>query len=396
MKKFIAYLLLGALFGIIPPPLPAQQNQNQEIEALKKRVAELEKQLQTVENVEKLDLQAKLADANAKLANTDFGKFERELRDSNNKWLREWSYWFRGVIGTFVVITAGVSAIFWFWLRSTANQLIANEVEKNLNGFKVAVEEQDVIKNELRVLEKAHTASVLEPYYGYRLDEQHFHPEEVKALREEVLLDVFKDREYDLVTIRYQAAQVLAARKSTRLVPPTLEFLNSVVDSGSDFDYDTETHLRSCVTLLVKIPTPETHQGLAEFLNRLLTENPKHKEVFLTWSALSLAAVSVELNKRDSVPILRRTISDLDPHQVPAPIDLLFQDFDRSNALSDLAEYFDIFNEPEGIKEILTNHVTSEASGMEDVEEKCLELLQKHDPEFVTEWRASETTENST
>ena len=64
--------------------------------------------------------------------------------------------------------------------------------------------------------------------------------------------------------------------------------------------------------------------------------------------------------------------------------------------LGNLAEYFDIFNEPEGIKEILTNHVTSEASGMEDVEERCLELLQKHDPEFVEQWRASETTENST
>ena len=94
MKKFIVYLLLWALLGMIPPPLPAQQNQNQEIEALKKRVAELEKQLQTVENVEKLDLQAKLADANAKLANAEFGKFERELRDSNNKWLRNWSIGF--------------------------------------------------------------------------------------------------------------------------------------------------------------------------------------------------------------------------------------------------------------------------------------------------------------
>ena len=108
------------------------------------------------------------------------------------------------------------------------------------------MEEQNVIKNELRVLEKAHTASVLEPYRGSRLDEQHFHPEEVKALREEVLLDVFKDRKYDLVTIRHQAAQVLAARKSTRLVPPTLEFLNSVVDSDSDIDFETET---PCVIL---------------------------------------------------------------------------------------------------------------------------------------------------
>ena len=402
MKKFITCLLLGALLGMIPPPLPAQQNQNQEMEALKKRVSELEKQLQTMENIEKLDLlknytdaQAKLADANAKLANAKFDEFERELRDSNDKWLRGWSSWFVGIIGFFVVVIAGVGAIFWFWLKSTANQLIANEVEKNLNGFKESVDRVDVMQNELKVLKKEHAASVLERFSRYYFEDEHSYPEEIKALPEDDLLQVFSDKERYELEVRHKAAEVLANRKSPRLVSPLLEFLNSVVDSGSDFDYDTETHLRRCVTLLVKIPTPETHQGLAEFLNRLLTENPKHEEVFLTWSALSLAAVSVELNKRDSVPILRRTISDLDPHQVPAPIDLLLQDFDRSNALSDLAEYFDIFNEPEGIKEILTNHVTSEASGMEDVEARCLELLQKHAPEFVEQWRASETTENN-
>ena len=389
MKKFIAYLLLGALFGMIPPPLPAQQNQNQETEALKKRVSELEKQLQTVENIEKLDLQAKLADANAKLANAEFGKFERELRDSNDKWLGTWNQRFLriigvciGIIAVFVAILFGVSRVFWFWLQSRANQLIADEVEKNLNGFKVAVEEQDVIKNELRVLEKAHTASVLEPYYGSRLDEQHFHPEEVKALREEVLLDVFKDRKYDLVTIRHQAAQVLAARKSTRLVPPTLEFLNSVVDSDSDIDFETGNTLHDFVRLLRRIYTPETYEGLTKFLNRLLTENPKHKDLFLMRTVFSLARVSIQLDRRDSVPILIRAMSHFEH---PGHEDL-----------GNLAEYFDIFNEPEGIKEILTNHVTSEASGMEDVEEKCLELLQKHDPEFVEQWRASETTENST
>ena len=389
MKAFITCLLLGALFGMIPPPLPAQQNQNQEIEALKKRVSELEKQLQTVENIEKLDLQAKLADANAKLANAEFGKFERELRDSNDKWLGTWNQRFLriigvciGIIAVFVAILFGVSRVFWFWLQSRANQLIADEVEKNLNGFKVAVEEQDVIKNELRVLEKAHTASVLEPYYGSRLDEQHFHPEEVKALREEVLLDVFKDRKYDLVTIRHQAAQVLAARKSTRLVPPTLEFLNSVVDSDSDIDFETGNTLHDFVRLLRRIYTPETYEGLTKFLNRLLTENPKHKDLFLMRTVFSLARVSIQLDRRDSVPILIRAMSHFEH---PGHEDL-----------GNLAEYFDIFNEPEGIKEILTNHVTSEASGMEDVEEKCLELLQKHDPEFVEQWRASETTENST
>ena len=92
MQKFIA-LLFGVLLGMMLSLLPAQQNQstqrsNPEFEALKKRISELEKQLQIVENVEKLELQAKLVEANTKLANAEFGKFERELRDSNNEWLR--------------------------------------------------------------------------------------------------------------------------------------------------------------------------------------------------------------------------------------------------------------------------------------------------------------------
>ena len=141
MKKFIGCLLLGMLLGMMPSPLPAQQNQNaqkleQKIEALEKRVSELEKQLQTVENVEKMDLQAKLAEANTKLINAEFGKFEGGLRHSNNKWLREWSSWFLGIIGVFVAILIGVGAVFWFWLRSRADGFIADEVEKISTGLR--------------------------------------------------------------------------------------------------------------------------------------------------------------------------------------------------------------------------------------------------------------------
>ena len=101
MRKFIAFLLLGALLGMIPVPSFAQQNQNvqksdMEIKVLETRISEIEKQLQIAENVEKIDLQAKLAEANAKLADTEFGKFKRELKDSNDEWLRGWSSWFSG------------------------------------------------------------------------------------------------------------------------------------------------------------------------------------------------------------------------------------------------------------------------------------------------------------
>ena len=377
MKKLIACLLLGVLLGMITSLLPAQQNQNaqksdSEIELLKTRISELKKQLQTVENVEKLDLQAKLAEANAKLANAEFGKFERELRDSNNEWLRN-----RVIILLAFLSVVGIGV--WSWLKYRTNQLIEIEVEKNLSGFKEAVDAQDTIKIQLRELRKEHAASVLEDFMTLFLNEEQSHPEQIKALSEEDLLQVFKDERYQ-PKLRYQAAKVLTVRKSLRLVSPLLEFLNSVIDS--ELDIETEHHLRSYVNFFMNIYGPEAYQGLTNFLNRLLAKNPKHKAL-LTETVFVLVWIGFQLNMGDSVPILRRAIphlKNLQTQQIP---------------LGNLARYFDIFNEPAGIKEILINHVTSESSGMEEVEHRCLELLQRHDSEFVNEWRERETTDNS-
>ena len=156
MRKFIACLLLAALAGMISPLLLAQQTQSTqksetEIEVLEKRVSEIEKQLQSVENAEKLDLQAKLAEANAKLITADFDKFKGELGTASEERLRSWSHWlfgiFLGVLG-FIVLTSGAAIV--FWLKS----LIADRVERNLDRFKAAVDEQDEIKNRLGMLEK--------------------------------------------------------------------------------------------------------------------------------------------------------------------------------------------------------------------------------------------------
>ena len=383
MRNFIPCLLLVVSLGMIPPLLLAQQNQNlqksgSEIQPLEKRVLELEEQLQTVENVEKLNLQAKLAEANAKLAAVEFGKFERELRDSNNKWLREWSYWFLGVIGFFVIVIGSVGAAFWSWLRSRANQLIADEVEKNLTSFKDALKELGVLKNQLGILEREYAASILEDFINRFLSDEHHHPEPIKVLREEVLLQILDNERYALV-VRHKAGEVLAARRSPQLVSPTLELLNSVLDSNADIDYfETEHLLRDFVNFLGYIYTPEAYQGLTKFLHRLLTEDLKHKDLFLMWTVFSLIWVSIKLDIRDSVSIVRETMSNF---ETPGYKDL-----------SVLVEYFDRFNEPGGVKEILTQHVTD---GMTDVENKCLELLQKHDPEFVKKWRTKEKSNNS-
>ena len=389
MKRFIACLLLGSLFGIIPLPIPAQQDQSlqysvQEIDALKKRVAVLEEQLHIVENVEKMELQAKLAEANTKLANVEFSKFKRELRDANNGWLIKW-----GILALAIIAAAGAG---WGgWLRSEVSRFsekevrekVENEVEKNLNGFKDGLKDLHILKTQLGVLEKEHTVSILTDFLRWSLQDEHNHPEPIKALREEALLDVLKDGRYDDekldLELKYKAAEILAARKSPRLVSPVLELLNSVIESDTDIDFETGRSLRGFVNCLAYIHTQETFQGLTKFLNRLLTENSKQKQHFFTETAFALAMVSLKLSIGDSVSLLRMAIPQLEVGQ------------DESQALKNLTWYFDRFDDPIGIKKILNKDVTR---GMPEVESKCLELLEKHDPEFVEKWRAEHTTDN--
>ena len=173
IQEFIVYLLLGLLLSIVVSSSFGQQNQNtqeQEIEILKKLVLGLQKQLQTVENVEKMELAAKLAEAQAKLINTEFGKLKLELKDSNEKWLLGW-------IGFLGVMFAVFGVALWFFVKS----LIENRVEKRLNGFKESVDKVSILEGQLKVLKKEHAVSVLENFVDYRFTTKHSQPEQIKA-----------------------------------------------------------------------------------------------------------------------------------------------------------------------------------------------------------------------
>ena len=192
MKINIVYLLLIALLGITVSASIAQQNQNvpktdTEVEALQKRVSELENKLQTVENVEKMELAAKLAEAQAKLSEAEFDKLKLELKDSNEKWLLGW-------IGFLGVMFAVFGVVIWSRLTKKMDDLIATEVEKSLTGFQEAVKQVNILKDELRVLEKEHAATVLEGFIHSKIGDEHSHPEEIKVLREDVLLEIFGDK----------------------------------------------------------------------------------------------------------------------------------------------------------------------------------------------------------
>lgn len=256
--------------------------------------------------------------------------------------------------------------------------MIANGIEKRLDGFKEAAAQQEIIKNQLKVLQKEHAVSVLGHFRYYHPDHEPEHREQTELLPEEAILQVLSDKTRDL-QLRYKAAEVLADRKSARLVSPALELLNSLIDD-SDIPYGMEGWVRDVVHFVGQRSTEEAYQGLKKFFNRLLNDDTGLKGMLLTQTAVSLARAGIELNKRDSLSILRRSIPDLDISS------------QEVHAVSKLVEYFDKFDELEGIKEILTNSLTDQ---MPEVEVRCLELLQKHDSDFVREWKGQKESANT-
>lgn len=192
------------------------------------------------------------------------------------------------------------------------------------------------------------------------------------------------DNKESLLGAKYRAASVLASRNSSLLVSSTLKYLNSIIDSDLSGDpilsHDPRYYLCEMVGFVGQIYTQEAYKGLKKYLNFLLTRNPKNKDLLLDWTVYSLASISVEMNQKDSIPILRKSIPDLK---------LISSEYE---ALETLAWHFDILNEPAGIKDILHYHAAGENSVLQD---KCLELLQKHDPEFVKEYQAQNVNTNT-
>lgn len=390
MKTKIISLLFIALLGITISESVAQQNQN-----APKTDTEVEKlriQLKTVEN-EKIEVETKLAEANAKLVNTDIDKLKGELRESNNDWLKSWSGWFLTIIGIFAAILLGVSYVFWYWLRTRTDQLIATEVEKRLDRFQDSIEQVDTLTNELKesvekvnilesqvtILNKEHAANIIEEAIQHYYNEPYY-KELINRITEEALLDLFND-DTRHIRVRSKAIKALADRKSTKSTSPVLEFLNSTLDSDTykEAGFDTKLELKRLVDYLGMTHTQESYDGLTIFLDRLLQDDTEMTDFYITWTVFSLAYIGSAINTGSSVSIMKEAIPSMRAH------------FDAEQAFQNLAGYFDKFNEPDGIKEILSHFglMTS------DLKETCLTLLQKHDPVFVEEQRAAETTINT-
>lgn len=383
MKVFIARLLFWVLLGIRVSASFAQPDQNyeklvQEIEDLEAQVSVLQSQLQTVETVEKIelmvklaDVQAKFAEANTKLINAEFGKFERELKDSNDGWLWKWT----GFFGVIIAVTLAVIGVA-FWI--SVNSLIADRVEKSLSGFKEAVGQVNILKGQIKVLQKEHAVSVLEHFMYFSPDQDPDFREQIKEIPEEAFLQLFSDKTRYL-QLKEKAAEVLVSINSNRLSSALLDLVNSVVDDSKAGD-DWEISARKFMYYVGQIRTEESYHGLKNFLERLMKEDPEHKDLFFTQTVFSLADVSNALDNSDSASLVRKAVPYLNVKR------------HDELALENLVEYFHKYSEPEGMKKILTHGLTDR---MPDVEIRCLELLQKYDPDFEKEWRTQQEVDNS-
>lgn len=371
MKLNIIYLLLMVLLGIIVSASIAQRNQNvpktdTEVEKLKNRVSELEGKLQTVENIEKMELAAKLAEAQAKLNKTDIDKLKGELRESNNDWLRAWNNWFISIVSVIALI---IGTALWLVLKT----LIETGIKKRLDGFKESVDKISKLEGQLEALKKELAVSVLDNFTQHLPVELEMHNEAIKALSDEMLLEIFTDKTSNL-EIKWKAVDVLVARNSTQLISPVITSLNNIADSdiekitfGERFRLPSEFWGK-----LNGINNKETYQELKNFLNLLITDNPKNKDIFLNWTVILLVQVSSELDRSDSVSMIIETIPDLDNYSF------------EENDLKSLVEYFNKFQEHEGIKEFYNAHIKGK---FPELEEKCLDLLEEKFSDFVKEQR---------
>ena len=232
------------------------------------------------------------------------------------------------------------------------------------------------IKNQRSDHEKEHELSLLED----AIRRSYFQALEPFGLGKEVVLEImgFGDETRPLATSG-EDTEGSGDRKFAQLAAPALAYLYSMADLNLDSERDryTRYYLLRLVNCVGRIYTDEAYHGLTKLLNRLLRENLNLKHLLLTQTVFSLAEVSVGLDREDSVSILKAAVPQL-------------QDPDHN--LGVLVGYFDRFNEPDGIKDILTNGLTDR---MPEVETQGLELLQKYDPDFVKKWKAEKEAANT-
>lgn len=151
---------------------------------------------------------------------------------------------------------------------------------------------------------KEHELSLLED----AIRRSYFQALEPFRLGKEVVLEImgFGDETRPLA-IRGEDTEGSEDRKFAQLAAPASAFLYSMADLNLDSERDMYAtyYLSQLVSFVGRIYTDEAYHGLTKLLNRLLTENLNLKHLLLTQTVFSLAEVSVGLERKDSVSILK-------------------------------------------------------------------------------------------
>lgn len=355
------------------------QNLESEFEALQERVAALEILPQTGQDDGKTNLATQPANANTRLINFDFDKLKLELKESNQQWLWDWTS-FLGVM--FAVFGLAL----WFVVKS----LIADRVEKDLKGFQESVEQAKKQQERIRIIEREYAALMLAEPEEITQDDEYIYSDTVMSLSKQTIIDVINHKTYSIY-VRIRAAEILKKRNPERSLPVLLEMVNSFLDADviRDEDIDAIWHLRDLVPLFKDIHNEKTYRRLSKLLARVqkLNDDTDLKKVYLNWIVFSLAYIGAALNIESAISTMRVALPNIEISVEDS--NSLVED---SNNLETLVNYFYKFQEYEGIKEILTNGLTDD---FPEVEKQCLEVLERHDPNFVKDWKDKKEVNNT-
>ena len=95
-----------------------------------------------------------------------------------------------------------------------------------------------------------------------------------------------------------------------------IDFINSVdLDLYLVSDRETHDNLLNIVRFIGQTQMQEAFEGLKKFMQRLLTENPKYKQLFLTSTVFTLADISIELEIDELASDLKKVIRELEFRQ---------------------------------------------------------------------------------
>jgi len=354
-------IFCGVLIGTLPLFGQGQEDVTAQVKRHEEEINDLKKQLEKVENIDKLNLLAKHASAL-----TEQAKVANELIDTDRKHLvnqskSDISFWMFSIIGPFLVvvgllITLGVPK----WLRGAMERAL----EKHIDGFREAVsqveghvEEIKVIKKDLHrsvllnILDLKEKIGLVEPEDALEFFESDKEPEFVRGVSFEFLMvcDGYWSDIPFLVRALGDRSEGIASQARDRLeqigsdvVPSLLKVLKDPEDSRAESIFgilhDVGELSEDIVSALVEVCSNDTQQErvrnravdvLGSICRGRRTEEPVKTAVSALIKLLKDAPVRIRgsaalslggINHQMSYPALVEALGDLENNHLPREV----------------------------------------------------------------------------